>query len=253
MLIDTHAHLNFKAFDNDFDKVIEKCLAENLWVINVGSNYNTSKKAIDIAEKYDKGVFAALALHPIHAKDEDFDAEKYKELALSCTEGSKKVVAIGETGLDYFKDYASFGDKQKEVFSKHLDLAKELNLPIIVHCRMAHNDVLEILKNYKLSGVIHCFTGNWEQAEKYLDMGFYLGINGIMYKFDLKEVIEKTPLNKILLETDCPYLGKEKEQRNEPLFVREIARDIARIKGISFEEVARTTTKNAKNLFRLNK
>ncbi len=213
-------------------------------MINIGSNYETSKKAVDIAKQYDKGIFAAVGLHPIHAQDEEFNVEKYKELAKS-----NKVVAIGETGLDYFKDYGSFKDKQREIFLKHLDLAKKLSLPIIIHCRMAHDDVIEILKDYDLPGVVHCFTGNQEQAQKYLNMGFYLGINGIMYKLDLKEVIEKTPLNKLLLETDCPFLGKER--RNEPVFVREIAKDIARIKNTSFEEVIQTTTQNAQKLFNI--
>lgn len=247
MLIDTHAHLNFRVFDNDFDEVIARSLAEDVWMINVGSNYDTSKKALDIAKQYDNGVFAAVALHPIHAKDEEFDIEKYRELALSRGEGSDKIVAIGETGLDYFKDYKEFKDKQRDIFLKHLALAKELNLPVIIHCRMAHDDVIEILKDYNLAGVVHCFTGNWEQAKKYLDMGFYLGINGMMYKMDLKEVIGKTPLNKLLLETDCPFLGREK--RNEPVFVRQIAKDIARIKSIPFEQVSQATFENAQELF----
>lgn len=248
MLIDTHAHVNFKAFDNDFDEVIKRSLGEDVWMINVGSKYETSKKTVEIAEKYGKGVFAAIGLHPIHALDEEFDIERYKKLSQF-----EKVVAIGEIGLDNFRDYGLFLEKQKKVFTDQLDLAKELNLPVIIHCRMAHEEVLEILnyklktKNYKLSGVIHCFTGTWQEAKRYLDVGFYLGINGIMYKLDLKEVIEKTPLNRILLETDCPYLGKEK--RNEPTFVRQIAKDIARIKSISFEEVVQTTTQNAQILF----
>jgi TatD DNase family protein len=243
MFADTHAHLNFKAFDKDFDKVIDECLSDNVWMINVGSNYDTSIKAIEIAEKYDNGVFAAVGLHPIHAETEDYRAAEYGNLCQS-----EKVVAIGEIGLDKFKDYGNFLNKQKEIFQEQLDLAKELGLPVIIHCRMAHDDMLEIL-NYKLRGVIHCFTGSWRQAEKYLNMGFYLGINGIMYKFDLKEVIEKAPLDKLLVETDCPYLGRE--GRNNPLFVKEIAKDIARIKSISLEEVAQATTQNAQILFNI--
>jgi len=251
MLIDTHAHLNFNAFKNDFDQVIKHCLAEDIWMINVGSNYETSKRALEIAEKYN-GVFTAIGLHPIHAKDENFDKEKYKELGRS-----DKVVAIGEIGLDYFKDYGLFKEKQKEVFLQQLDLAKELNLPIILHCRMAHKDLLEVLKsqtlNSKLRGVVHCFTGNWKQAKQYLDTGFYLGINGIIYKRDLKEVIEKTPLDKILIETDCPYLVPPQAgvERNEPVFIKYIVQDIAKIKGIDFQKVAETTFQNAKNLFRI--
>jgi len=246
MLIDTHAHLNFNAFENDFDKVIKGSLAEDIWMINVGSNYETSKRAKEIAEKYN-GVFAANGLHPIHAKDENFNASKYRSLCQS-----DKVVAIGEIGLDYFKDYELFKEKQKQVFLQQLGLAKELDLPVIIHCRMAHEDLLEIL-NYKLRGVIHCFTGNWQQAKKYLDMGFYLGVNGIMYKFDLKEVIEKTPLEKILIETDCPYLvpPQADSKRNEPIFIKYIVQDIAKIKGIDFQKVAETTSQNAKKLFRI--
>ncbi len=247
MLIDTHAHLNFKAFNRDFDKVIKRSLDEDIWMINVGSKYETSKKAVEIAEKYN-GIFAAIGLHPIHAKDENFDALKYRKLCQS-----DKVVAIGEIGLDCFKDYGLFKEKQKQMFSQQLDFAKELDLPVIIHCRMAHEDLLEILKDYQIPGVIHCFTGNWEQAKQYLDMGFYLGINGIIYKRDLKEVIEKTPLEKILIETDCPYLTPPQAgvERNEPVFIKYIVQDIAKIKGIDFQRVAETTFQNAKNLFRI--
>ena len=248
MLIDTHAHLNFEAFNHDFDQVIKRSLNEDVWMINVGSKYDTSKKAKEIAGQYNNGVFAAIGLHPIHAIDEVFDKEKYKELAKS-----DKVVAIGEIGLDYFKDYGKFKDKQKQVFLEQLDLAKESSLPIILHCRMAHQDLLEIIKDYQLSGVVHCFTGDWEQAKKYLDLGFYIGINGIIYKRDLKEVIEKTPLKKILIETDCPYLVPPQlgVKRNEPIFVRHIAKEIAKIKAISFEEVSQATFENAVDLFNI--
>lgn len=247
MLIDSHAHLNFKAFNNDYDEIIKQSLSEDVWMINVGSKYSTSKKAVEIAEKYDN-VFATIGLHPIHVKDEDFDKDKFVELAKP-----EKVKAIGETGLDYFKNYGEFREKQKEVFLKHLDLAKKLDLPVIIHCRMAHNDVIEILKERNLSGVVHCFTGDWEQAQKYLDLGFYLGFNGIIYKLDLKGIIEKTPLNRILIETDCPYLTPPQagEKRNEPMFVRYIAKEIAKIKAISFEEVADETFHNTLDLFKI--
>lgn len=248
MLIDTHAHLNFKAFNHDFDQVIKRSLNEDVWMINVGSKYETSKKAVEIAQGYNNGIFAAIGLHPIHAIDEEFDKEKYKELTKS-----DKVVAIGEIGLDYFKNYKDFKEKQKQVFLKQLDLAKELDLPIILHCRMAHQDLLEIIKDYQLSGVVHCFTGNWEEAKKYLDLGFYIGINGIIYKRDLKEVIEKTPLKKILIETDCPYLVPPQlgVERNEPVFVRYIAKEIAKIKAIDLEIVIKTTFENATDLFNI--
>jgi len=285
MLIDTHAHLNFNAFKDDLDEVVKRSLAENVWVINVGTKYETSEKAVEIAEKYE-GNFAAVGLHPIYstsglvkiktdpeegnfeAKGEDFAKEKYRELALSADSGqarSKKVVAIGEIGLDYYyrpktkRKLELFKERQKEVFLKQLDLAKELNLPVIFHCRMAHEDLIEILNfqfpisNFQLKGVIHCFTGNWEQAEEYLKMGFYLGFNGIIYKLDLKEVIEKAPLEKILIETDCPYLVPPQAgaKRNEPIFVKYIAQEIAKIKNLDFQKVAEITTQNARDLFKI--
>ena len=254
MLIDSHAHLNFNAYKNDLDKVVSRSLAENVWMINVGSKYETSKKAVEIAEKYEKGVYAAIGLHPIHVPDEEFDKEKYKKLACS-----DKVVAMGEIGLDHYKDYGFFKEKQKEVFLQQLDLAKELNLPVIFHCRMAHEDLLKIINyklktiNYKLTGVIHCFTGTWEEAKEYLEMGFYLGFNGIIYKLDLKEVIEKTPLERILIETDCPYLTPPQTgvERNEPVFVKYISGEIAKIKNLNEQKVVETTCQNARKLFNI--
>ncbi len=278
MLIDSHSHLNFNAFKNDLDEVIKRCFTENVWMINVGTKYETSKRAVEIAERYEKGIYAVVGLHPIHStaglvkiktdpeeggfitSGEEFDKEKYEELA-----GSKKVVAIGEVGLDYYykpktkRKLGLFKEKQKEIFLAQLNLAKELNLPVIFHCRMAHEDLLKILKeqrtinNEQLKGVVHCFTGNWQQAKEYLDMGFYLGFNGIIYKLDLKEVIEKTPLEKILVETDCPYLTPPKagKERNEPIFVKYIVQEIAKIKNLDFQKIAEITTQNARKLFRI--
>jgi TatD DNase family protein len=243
MLIDSHSHLNFEAFNLDWRQVINNCLAQDIWILNAGSNYQTSQKAVEIAQSYNGKVFAAVGMHPIHAKD-NFEIKDFKGLARS-----EKVVAIGEIGLDRFKDYGMFFEDQKRILLQQLDLAKELNLPVIIHCRMAHEEMIEVLSGYNLPGVIHCFTGTWEEAEKYLNLGYYLGINGIIYKFDLKEVIEKTPLDKLLLETDCPYLGANKEDRNEPIFVKKIAEDIAKIRNISFDEVASATVSNTQTLF----
>lgn len=275
MFIDTHAHLNFNAYKSDADEVIHRSLENETWLINIGSQYNTSKRAAEIAEKYQEGVYTAIGLHPIHlakgifktkidqeeiefeTKEEVFDYEKYKKLA-----ESKKVVAIGEAGLDYYYrpktkiKLQQFKEKQKEVFLKQLELAKEINLPVIFHCRMAHDDLIQILQqsNGQTSrGVIHCFTGNWEQAQKYLDMGFYLGFNGIIFKLELDEIIKMTPLDKILVETDCPYLTPPPMVgRNEPIYVKYVAEKIAEIKKISYEEISRVTTKNAQKLFKLS-
>jgi TatD DNase family protein len=252
-MIDTHAHVNFGAYKLDADEVIRRSLDGNTWIINVGSQYSTSKRAVELAKKYEKGVYAAVGLHPIYAED-GFDYEKYKQLARSCG-----VVAIGETGLDHKKEYVSFKEKQKEVFLKQLELAKELRLPIIFHCRMAHKDLIKILDEQKagnseqLKGVVHCFTGSLTQAEKYLAMGFYLGFNGIIFKMNLDDIIKQAPLDKILIETDCPYLTPPPAgiERNEPIYVRYIAEKIAQVKNISYKEIAKITTENAKDLFKI--
>jgi len=280
MLFDTHAHLNFTAFDRDRKELIKKCLEGDVWMINVGTNYETSKKAIEIAEKYPQGVFAAIGLHPINLEtglvkirfderegkyfEKEFDFEKYKELAKS-----KKVVAIGEIGLDYYwkpkttKKKELFKQKQKDLLFQQLNLAKELNLPVIFHCRMAHDELLEILNhklkttNYKLNGVIHGFVGTKEQLRAYLKMGFYIGFNGIIFKMikgiNFEENIKKTPLERTLIETDCPYLVPPTfpEEKNNPLGVKHIAQRIAEIKNINVEKVAEITTKNAITLFNL--
>lgn len=279
MLIDTHSHLNFKAYEKDLDDVLKRTLAESIWIINVGSKYETSKFAVELAEKFKQGVYAAIGLHPIYTaaefqkiktdpeegdflvKEQNFDKEKYEELAKS-----KKVVAIGEIGLDYYykpktnTKLEQFKEKQKQVFLQQLDFARDLDLPMILHCRMAHTDLIKLLESqiavsYRpIKGVIHCFAGAWEEAQKYLNMGFYLGINGIIFKFDIDEVIKKAPLNMLLTETDCPYLtppAEGKDKRNEPIFVKHVIQKIADIKSISFDEVASVTTQNARKLFKI--
>jgi len=282
MIFDTHSHLNFKAYDADRNDVIKRTLDEGVFCIDVGTKYETSKNAIELAEK-NENIYAAIGMHPIHIKTdliklkmdddegafaplgEDFDAEKYKELAQS-----KKVVAIGEIGLDYYyrpktkSRLEEFKNLQKKVFIQQLDMTKELNLPVIIHVRMAFEDVYEILKNYqlpvtgyRLRGVIHCFTGNLEQAKKFVELGFYLGINGIIDKIDLIEVIKNIPLENLLTETDCPYLtplaavALAKAGRNEPIFVKHIIQRIAEIKNMSYEEVAQVTAESAKKLFKI--
>ena len=259
MLIDTHAHLNFNAYKDDAPEVICRSLDNDVWLINVGTQYTTSKRAIEIAQRYKKGVYAAIGLHPIYAKDK-FQYEKYKNLVLGenlDSSGirelarSKKVVAIGEIGLDYKSEYVSFKQKQKELLFEQLSLVKELNLPVIFHCRMAHSDLLGVI-NSQLRGVIHCFTGTWEQAQRYLEMGFYLGFNGLIFKLDFDDIIKRTPLDRILIETDCPYLTPpQAEGRNEPLYIKYVAEKIAKIKNLSYEEIAKKTCENAQKLFKI--
>lgn len=271
MLIDTHSHLNFNAYKEDAEEVIKRSLENDIWMINVGSQYETSKRAIELAEKYNQGVYASVGFHPIHLgkeffkvkmdseetnndKEKDFDIESYRELAKS-----SKVKAIGEIGLDYYYRPKSktktslFKEKQKEIFLKQLDLAKELNLPVVFHCRMAHEDLIATLKQRNDKGVIHCFTGNLDQAKEYVKMGFYIGFNGIIFKLDLNDIIKKIPLEKILIETDCPYLTppEAKTERNEPIFMKYVAKKIAELKEIDYEKVAQVTTENARSLFKI--
>ncbi len=291
MVIDTHAHLNFNAYKNDVDEVIKRTLENNVWMLNVGSQYTTSKKAVEIAEKYPEGVYAAVGLHPIHLEtglvkikidpeeiefktlEEEFNYEKYKELAKS-----SRVVAIGEIGLDYYwkpktkTKIQQFKEKQKNVLCQQIELAQELNLPIIFHCRFAHSDLLKILQSqvssknpapspkragstrsagFKLQGVIHCFTGTWQEAKQYMELGLYLGFNGLIFKMNFDEIIKKMPLEKILIETDCPYLTppQEGEKRNEPVYIKYIAQKIAKIKNLSYQKISEITTENARKLF----
>jgi len=274
MLIDSHSHLNFNAYKDDLEEVIKRNVAQGVWVINVGTKFETSKRAVEIAESHD-GIFAAIGMHPIHIKTdlvkfrtdpeegsfealgENFDKQRYMELA-----NSEKVVAIGEVGLDYYykpktsKKLEEFKGEQKKLLLEELDMAEELDLPVIFHCRMAHKDLIEILKvRPKIRGVIHCFTGSKEEAEEYIKLGFYIGLNGIIFKLDLDSVIKIIPIENILIETDCPYLtpppAGPKDMRNEPIFVKHVAERIAELKGINYEDVADITTDNARNLFNI--
>lgn len=276
-LIDTHCHINFNAFKKDSDEVIKRALDKNIWMIAVGSQFSTSARAVEYTQKYPTGVFAAIGLHPIQLEEieiieddvkfisraEKFNKSSYRQLAKK-----NKVVAIGETGLDFYyidKNNKEKTQKQKNTFIEHIGLAEELNLPLIIHCRASKDDpedayeaMLQILEKYKnkIHGVIHCFGGTIKQAKKFIDLGFYIGFTGII-TFDksgkYKEMIISLQLNKLLVETDAPYLTPQphRGKRNEPAFVEFVAQKIAQIKNIPFEKVAQITTQNAKNLFKL--
>ena len=260
MLIDTHCHINFKDFDKDREEIINQCLKNGINIINIGVNYTASKEVIEIAEKYDKGIYATVAVHPHDVGESrdnnNFDYDKFLELAKN-----KKVVGIGECGLDYefCENDLEAQKKQQEVFMEHLKLAQETNKPIIIHSRRLFPEILEIVKKYpKVKGVLHCYMGRWSYAEEYLKLGYYLSFTGLItYARDYDKVIKNCPLDRILIETDSPYLTPEpfrkKEEiiRNTPLNVELVAKKIAEIKGVSFEEVANQTTKNAQKLFNL--
>jgi TatD DNase family protein len=267
---DTHTHVNFAGFKDDSNEVIQRALDQNIWLTNVGTQANTSKAAVEMAAKYEKGVFAAIGLHPIHTHQQVVDEEEdhFQSHGDSFDENlftsmlTDKVVAVGECGLDYFRLPAEGREaaiaKQKVEFAKQLQFAKQHKLPVIIHCRDAYADVLEILKaEYDgLPGVIHSFTDTWDTAKKFLDFGFYVALNGIL-TFDktgkLSEVVENTPLEMLLTETDAPYLTPPpfRGKRNEPSYVQYVAQHMAKLKKTDLETVAAQTFQNATKLFQI--
>jgi TatD DNase family protein len=284
ILIDTHCHLNFKDFKDDADEVITRTLAGETDMILVGSEFKTSSRAVDYTNKYDSGVYAAIGLHPIHLENvlaenhdengdykfvthaEEFNYDAYYNLAKE----NKKVVAIGEIGLDYFhidknQDTAAVKEKQRTILKQLLLLAHNLDLPVIIHCREAHEDLLPLLKEFKEKykkddkrewGVIHCFSGDEALAREYIVLGLKISFTGLItFAHNWDEVIKNIPLEKIMIETDAPYMAPipYRGKRNEPLYVRYVAEKIAELKGLKFEEVAEKTYQNAKDLFGIDK
>jgi len=262
MLIDSHAHLNFEAFKDDWEEVIKDCLDNNVWFICVGAQYETSKRGIAIADKYDTGVWAAVSLHPIHVAGSSFYPEKFVPADYAkLIESSKKVVAVGETGIDFYHDDFTF-DKQKEVFLQHLDLAKQYDLPVILHGRdskdetkSAYRAMLDILKDQPLKdGVIHCFGGSVEEALEFIKLGFHVGFTATI-TFDktgrMDEVVKAVPLNKMLIETDSPYLtpAPYRGKRNQPQYVKYVAEKIAEIRQMDYNEIEQQTVANTRKLF----
>lgn len=278
MIIDTHAHVNFKDFADDYEEVIKRAHDNDVVMINVGSQISTSHRAVEIAQKFSK-TFAAVGLHPVHLENFEIKeeaakfktrAENYNNLAYEELAKLDQVVAIGECGLDYFhinnaEDIINIKEKQKQILSMQIDLANEQNLPVIFHCRGskenpddAYKDLLsEIRKNLpQKRGVIHSFLSDWQMALQFIELGFSLGFNGII-TFDktgkTEEILVQIPQNFIVLETDCPYLTPEpfRGKRNEPSFVEYVAKKVAELRDESFEQVAEYTTRNAKTLFSL--
>ncbi len=278
-LIDTHAHVNFKKFSEDAEGVILNSLNNETGMILVGTDYKTSKRALDLANKYEKGVYAAVGLHPSHLEDvveesadgrevireraEEFNYENYEKLA-----SFEKVVAIGEIGLDYYHlklnaDLEKAKKRQKEVFYNQLSLAGNLGLPAMIHCRVAHDDLLKTLKEFRDEnrdlvppgrewGVIHCFSGDENLAWQYFQLGLLISFTGIItFSQQWDDLIRKMPLDKFMVETDCPFLTPEpfRGQRNEPALVAYVADRIAEIRGLDFDRVAEVSTANAKRLF----
>ena len=275
--IDIHAHTNFTVFDADRGDVVKRALNAGVWMINVGTQQDTSRKAMEMTKEFPEGVYAIIGLHPIHAnasfhdkdefgddavgftsRGEAFDRDFYRKLA---REGGKKVVGIGECGLDYYRAPSEEEHKrQKEAFISQIELALELDLPLMLHVRNAYRDVLDILKPYKqkfgdkLRGDAHFFAGTVEEAKEFLDLGFHLSYTGVVtFAKQYIELVKATPLDRIMSETDCPYVAPhpERGKRNEPFFVTHIADKIAGIKGQLPVECRKQLVENAFKLFRL--
>lgn len=283
MYIDTHCHLNFKDYQHDYQQVAERALTNQVEMIVVGSEIKTSTRAVSLSQEFDRGVYSAIGLHPIHLQDvlvknndengkyefrskkEEYQEQKYLDLI---NQGGGKIVAIGEIGLDYYHIDESSGEKnkkvknlQQEVFYRQLELAKNSELPVIIHCREAHDDLLAILKDFYSKnsfkrewGVVHCYSGNLEQANKYWDLGLLISFTGLItFVRQWDEVIEKSPWGKIMIETDAPYLTPTpfRGQRNEPQHVKEVAKKMAEIKKVGVSVVERETYSTAQSLFSL--
>jgi len=258
MYFETHAHYDDKRFEEDRDQIIEEAKSSGVDVIiNCGASMRSSRDSVALAQRFDF-VFASVGVHPHDAKS--LDAPKFE--ALKTLAKSPKVVAIGEIGLDYYYDHSE-RDVQREWFMKQLEFAVEVELPVIIHNRDAHEDTFEILEQgckiakeagKTLRGVIHCFSGSADMAKRFLKLGFYIAFGGaVTFKNSRKslEAMEVVPMDKLLIETDCPYLAPEpfRGKRNTSAFLKYVVDKIAVVKGLDHEDVAKQTYENAKALF----
>lgn len=278
---DTHCHAHFSAFKDDADLVIQEALDAGTWMVLVGTQSTTSAHAVAVAKRFPEGVFAAIGLHPNHlhtmhfdedelsvqTRSERFDAAHYDALAKD-----PRVVAVGECGIDLYRrpetlDLAEVLETQKEQYRLQIIFADKHNLPLIIHCRDAHGDVLAILREMitgggaKRRGVVHSFTGTWQEAEQYVALGFYIGFNGIITfpprktapaaHEALLDAVRNTPADRLLIETDAPYLSPipKRGERNHPAHVRYVAERVAALRRTTVGAVAKQTTENALQLF----
>lgn len=280
-LIDTHCHLHFPPYDTDRADVLVHLSEKNIWGITIGTSLQNSERGIALAEMHE-GIWATVGLHPEHVTsdfhdeqegethEQQLDVGRLRSLARS----SPKIVGIGETGLDYYRidegrDPVEARKLQEEAFLAHLRVAAELDLPLVIHCREALTRLAELLHEERLAGrsvraVVHSFTGTWEEAEPLLALGCFIAVNGIA-TFPLRKTqrpeqaidrtIERIPLDRLLVETDAPYLAPApyRGKRNEPAWVEEVAKHVAHVRHVSLEEIAQQTTENALRLFRLSR
>lgn len=269
---DAHTHVNFAAFKDDMDAAIRRAIDTEVGMNVVGTQFDTSKSCVETAEKYD-GVWATIGLHPIHtskshhdeqelgeggkaftSRGEEFDPAKYEALA-----ASPKVIAIGECGLDYYRLEGDTKKKQEEAFIQQIELANKLQKPLMLHIRAskgtddAYEDALDILKSHaKVKGNSHFFVGSWATAKKYIDAGITLSFTGVLtFTRDYDEVVKNAPLDMLLSETDAPYVAPVpyRGKRNEPAYVVEVAKAIARIRGEDEEKVREQLLANARRVF----
>jgi TatD DNase family protein len=256
VLIDSHAHIQGNEYDGEVEAVIERARGagvEKIIAVGGAGDMSSNTDAIALADSF-PDIYATVGMHPHDAKD--VGTEELR--ALSELTAHPKVVAVGETGLDYYYNHSP-RDMQRRVFSQFIRIARQTGLPIVVHERDATKDAAELLRSEgagELRGVIHCFTGNYEAACAYLDLGFYLSFTGIItFKNaeSLRDVVRKVPLEHMLIETDSPFLTPvpHRGKRNEPAYVRFVAETVAIVRGISLEQVARITSANAQNLFEI--
>ncbi len=276
---DTHCHPQFKAFDNDRDEVLWRCKERDMRMIAVGTQRDTSQAALELAQKNPKYIFVSVGLHPVHlhprfvdeqegafkSREENFDVDYYRTLARA-----PEVVAIGETGLDFYhlpndvsRDVVI--KKQHEVFLAHIALAQEMQKPLIIHCREAYRELADVIEHqygaHTLRGTVHCFTGNEEEAERLVALGFYVGFTGVITfppkasnpeaHARLLEAVRRVPLERLLVETDAPYLAPAayRGKKCEPWMVEEVVKKIAEIKVIDAVTVETATAENATHLF----
>jgi len=255
LLIDSHAHLDMEDYNNDLEEVISRAVEGGVSnIISIGIDIPSSRKALELAERYGF-IYSTVGFHP-HDADK-VDTSKIDQL-LKLASGSKKVVAWGEIGLDFYRNYAAV-QNQVKIFELQLDKAHELGLPVIIHDRDAHNEIMRILKqrgNKDQKGVIHCFSGDYDLAMAFIDLGYYISIPGtVTYKNAVvtQDVAAKIPIERMLIETDAPFLSPlpHRGKRNEPLFVKHTAQKIADLRNMEFEELALQTTLNTKRIFGL--
>ena len=252
MLFDTHAHLNDEAFDADRDQLLPTFREAGVgWVLNAGCSLKSSEESIALAEKYD-WIYASVGSHPDIADEVNADVlESYRQMCKH-----PKVKAIGEIGLDYHYETIC-REEQKRAFRAQMALAQELNMPVIVHERDAHEDGMAIIKEFpNVRGVFHCYSGSAEMARQLVDLGWYIGVTGVLTFKNARKAVETAasiPLERILLETDCPYMSPEpfRGRRCNPGLLPYMAKKLAQIRGISEEEVNRITTENAKRMYRI--